>query len=214
MGTRKGALMPSSDTVKIRVIGHGGHGAVPHIAVDPIVTASSIVMALQTVVSRNIDPAQTAVVTVGSFRGGHASNIIPAEVELILTVRCFSSQVRDKLQERIESIVKKQAESFGARAEIDYTRLYPVLINHDKETDYAVEVAQDLYGTERVNGCVDRAAGSEDFSFMLEERPGAYLFIGNGDSAPLHNPHYDFNDDVIAYGAAYWGHLVEDYLKA
>lgn len=209
--TRKGPLMPSSDTVTIRIIGRGGHGASPHLAVDPILIGSSIVMALQTVVSRNVSPFDTAVVTVGSFNAGHASNIIPNSAELILTVRSFSKEIRILLQKRITEIVKLQAESYGAVAEIDYNNLYPVLINHENETQYAYEKAKDLYGSDAsIN--TERVSGSEDFAFMLEKRPGAYLFLGSGEGVELHNPHYDFNDDTILYGAAYWGYLVEKYL--
>jgi len=214
ISSRVGSFMPSSDSVKITVIGRGGHGAVPEKTVDPIVAGASIIMALQTVVSRNVPPLETAVVTVGSFHAGHAQNVISDRAEMLLTVRCFSNEVRDLLQNRIETIATSQAESFGARVEIDYKRIYPPLVNHEKETLFATQVAQDFFGAENVDANSARASGSEDFAFMLEECPGCYLTIGNGDSAPLHNAAYDFNDENIPLGAAFWAALTQKYLNA
>ncbi|EJF91020.1 M20 aminoacylase family protein [Bartonella tamiae] len=213
VGSRKGAFMPSSDTVRIQINGKGGHGAVPEKAIDPIAAGAAIITALQTIVSRNVPPLETAVVTVGSFRSGFTSNVIPDSAEMLLTVRCFNAQIRDLLQERIETLVKAQAESFGATADIHYRRMYPCLVNHDDETDFALNVAKEIFGEEKVNTNMVKASGSEDFAYMLEKLPGSYLMIGNGESAPLHNPKYDFNDDLIPLGGCYWSSLAENYLR-
>ncbi|MHC5306179.1 M20 aminoacylase family protein [Bartonella sp. LJL80] len=213
VAVRTGAFMPSSDTVKIRINGKGGHGAVPEKAIDPIAAGAAIITALQTIVSRNVPPLETAVVTVGSFQAGFAANVIPDSAEMLLTVRCFSADVRDLLQSRIEKLVKAQAESFGATAEIDYQRMYPPLVNHAAETDFAVAVAEKAFGADQVDANMVKASGSEDFAFMLEARPGSYLMIGNGESAPLHNPHYNFNDELIPLGGCYWSSLAETFLR-
>ena len=208
-----GAFMPSSDTVKIKVIGKGGHGAVPDKAIDPIAASAAIISSLQTIVSRNVPPLETAVVTVGSFHAGIAANVIPDSAEMLLTVRCFNPDVRDLLQSRIENLAKLQAESFGATAEVDYQRSYPVLVNHEAETAFAVEVARKIFGRDHVDDNMAKPSGSEDFAFMLEKVPGSYVVIGNGDSAPLHSPNYNFNDELLPLGGCYWVSLAETYLK-
>lgn len=213
VGVRIGAFMQSCDTVYIRINGRGGHGAVPEKTVDPIATGAAIITALQTVVSRNVAPIESAVVTVGCFQGGFTSNVIPDSADMILTVRSFTQEVRDLLQKRIETLVRAQAESFGATVDIDYQRLYPALVNHENETNFAVEVAEKIFGTSSVNANAPKASGSEDFAYMLEECPGSYLMIGNGKSAPLHNPHYDFNDELIPIGGCYWACLTKAYLS-
>jgi len=214
---RDGAAMASSDYVTIRVHGTGGHGAMPHRAADPLVAASSIVMALQTIVSRNVDPLDTAVVTVGAFHAGQANNVIPALATLELSVRSLNPEVRRLLEQRIKALVAAQAESFGVSADIDWRPGYCVLVNSKAETDFARQVALDLVGSERVTLQGPALTGSEDFAFMLEKIPGSYLLIGNGDgdsagACMVHNPGYDFNDDNIATGAAYWVALVERFL--
>lgn len=214
---RDGAAMASSDYVTIRVHGTGGHGAMPHRAADPLVAAASIVMALQTVVARNVDPLHTAVVTVGAMHAGQANNVIPALATLELSVRALDPQVRRLLEQRIKSLVAAQAESFGVRAEVDWRAGYCVLVNAVPETNFARQVALDLVGPERVTLHGPAVTGSEDFAFMLEKIPGSYLLIGNGDqdsagACMVHNPGYDFNDDNIATGAAFWLALVERYL--
>ncbi len=214
---RDGAAMASSDYVTIRVHGTGGHGAMPHRAADPLVAASSIVMALQTIVSRNVDPLDTAVVTVGALHAGQANNVIPALATLELSVRSLNPEVRLLLEQRIKALVAAQAESFGVTADIDWRPGYCVLLNSKVETDFARQVALDLVGSERVTLQGPALTGSEDFAFMLEKIPGSYLLIGNGDSdsagaCMVHNPGYDFNDDNIATGAAYWVALVERFL--
>lgn len=214
---RDGAAMASSDYVTIRIHGTGGHGAMPHRAADPLVAASSIVMALQTIVSRNVDPLHTAVVTVGALHAGQANNVIPALATLELSVRALDPQVRQLLEQRIKALVTAQAESFGVRADVAWRQGYCVLLNHTAQTEFARQVALDLVGPERVTLNGPPITGSEDFAFMLEKVPGSYLLIGNGDgdsagACMVHNPAYDFNDENIATGASYWVALVQAYL--
>lgn len=212
---RKGNFMAAGDRVYIKIVGKGGHAARPHLANDPIVAASSIVMALQTVVSRNIDPSQSAVVTVGKFAGGSAPNVIPGEVELSISVRSFDPEVRQLLKERITTLVNAQAESYGATAVIDYMEGYPVVHNTDAETELAIQVAKELVGADRVTQQMAPLMGSEDFAYMLQERPGAFLRIGNGPTdggKTLHSATYDFNDENLVVGSAFWARLVERYL--
>ena len=208
----KGPMMASVDTAYITIRGKGGHGARPETTIDPIVAASSIVMALQTIVSRNVPPLEAALITVGMFKGGSVSNVIPEEVKMELTIRAFSAKVRDLLQERICKLVKSQAESYGAKAIINYERGYPVTVNDAGSIDFALEVAKQVVGDKNVVENAEPLTPSEDFSYMLEKVPGAYIIMGNGDSAGLHTPHYNFNDDGIAVGATLWGALVEKYL--
>ena len=215
---RDGAAMASSDYVTIRIHGTGGHGAMPHRAADPLVAASSIVMALQTIVARNVDPLHTAVVTVGAMHAGQANNVIPALATLELSVRALDADVRRLLEQRIKALVAAQAESFGVTAEVDWRPGYCVLVNTVEETNFARNVALNLVGPEYVTLHGPALTGSEDFAFMLEKIPGSYLLIGNGDgdsagACMVHNPGYDFNDDNIATGAAYWVALVERYLS-
>ena len=212
---RDGPAMASSDDVTITVTGTGGHGAMPHLAADPVVAAASIVMALQTVVSRNIDPQQTAIVTVGALNAGRANNVIPPMATLELSVRSLDAGVRDLLQQRITALVQAQATSFGVSARVDYKRDYPVLVNSVAETDFARQVGLELLGAEGVTLQGPAMTGSEDFAVMLEHCPGSYLLIGNGDGeggCMVHNPGYDFNDDNVAVGAAYWCLLTQRFL--
>ena len=215
---RSGSAMASSDYVTIRVNGTGGHGGMPHRAADSLVAAASIVMALQTVVSRNVDPLHTAVVTVGSIQAGKANNVIPALATLELSVRALDPGVRKLLEQRIKAIATSQAESFGCTAEVDWKEGYCVLVNSESETNFARQVALDLVGAERVVLNGPPLTGSEDFAFMLEKVPGSYLLIGNGDgdaagACMVHNPGYDFNDDNIANGSDYWIHLTKEFFK-
>jgi len=219
MAMREGAMMASSDYASIVLKGVGGHGAVPHKAVDPVVAAASIVMALQTIVSRNIDPLQPAVVTVGALNAGQANNVIPATARLELTVRSLDRNVRATLEERIRDLVAFQARSFGVQAEIEWRRGYSVLVNTAAETQFAREVALELLGPDRVDPQSEPLTGSEDFAFMLERVPGSYVLIGNDGGAAeagapcmVHNPGYDFNDGNIAVGSAYWVLLAERFL--
>jgi hippurate hydrolase len=216
---RSGSAMASSDYVTIRVHGTGGHGGMPHRATDTLVAAASIVMALQTVVSRNVDPLHTAVVTVGSIHAGKANNVIPALATLELSVRALDPGVRKLLEQRIKAIATSQAESFGVSAEVDWKEGYCVLVNTENETNFARQVAMDLAGADRVVLNGPPLTGSEDFAFMLEKVPGSYLLIGNGDgdsagACMVHNPGYDFNDDNIATGSDYWVHLTKEFFKS
>jgi len=214
---RQGAMMASSDKVYITLHGHGGHGALPHEAADPVVAAAGLVMALQTVVARNVDPRQTAVVTVGVLQAGRANNVIPDRAHLELSVRALDPDVRNLLQQRITAITHAQAQSFGVKAEIDYRRGYAVLVNDAEQTEFARRVGTELVGGERVVAQGPAITGSEDFAYMLEKRPGSYLLIGNGagdqaGACMVHNPGYDFNDANVAIGAAYWTLLARRFL--
>jgi hippurate hydrolase len=214
---REGPMMASSDYVTITLHGSGGHGAMPHRAADPVVAAASIVMALQTVVSRNVDPLQAAVVTVGALQAGQANNVIPQQARMELSVRALDRDVRRLLQERICALVAAQAESFGVRAEVDYRSGYAVLVNDLAQTAFAREVALELLGPDRVTLQGEPLTGSEDFAFMLERVPGSYVLIGNGDGSGegacmVHNPGYDFNDANIPIGAAFWVKLAQRFL--
>ena len=216
---RDGAMMASAETVTITLEGRGGHGAVPHRAADPVVAGAAIVMALQSIVARNVDPQQMAVITVGAFNAGSTDNVIPQRATLKLSVRALDREVRDLLEQRITELVHAQAQSFGVQATIDYRRLYPVLVNHTRETDIAREVAEELVGAQGMTRQGKALSGSEDFAFFLEEVPGCYLLIGNGDdtgdghgACMVHNPGYDFNDRNVVVGSAFWSLLVERYL--
>jgi hippurate hydrolase len=238
---RAGAAMASSDYATITLTGVGGHGAMPHRTADPIVAAASIVMALQSIVSRNIDPLHAAVVTVGALHAGRANNVIPAGATLELSVRALDREVRATIERRVKALVAGQAESFGVQAQIDWKPGYAVLVNTAAETAFARKVALELLGAERVTLQGPPLTGSEDFAFMLERVPGSYLLIGNGDGKGLasedaadnpgapdsalavnsracacmvHNPGYDFNDRNVAIGGAYWVLLAERFLSA
>lgn len=218
---REGPMMASSDYVTITLDGQGGHGAMPHQAADPVVAGSAIVLGLQSIVARNVDPQETAVITVGAFNAGVANNVIPQTAILRLSVRALNPQVRSLLEKRITELAQAQAQSYGVRAQVDYQRGYPVLVNHRLETDFAREVAEELVGSASVTRQGMALTGSEDFAFFLEQVPGCYLLIGNGDgdsgghgACMVHNPGYDFNDDNVATGAAFWSLLVARYLPA
>ncbi len=210
--SRPGALMAAGDRVFITVKGVGGHAARPHHTNDPVVAAAAIVMALQTIVSRNVDPQESAVVSVGKLQAGNALNVIPDTADIGISVRSFSPAVRALLKERIMTIVESTAASYGASATINYIEGYPVLINDERQTRMALDVAAELVGEERVNRSAERQLGSEDFGYMLQVCPGALIRLGNGaakDGARLHNPKYDFNDENLIVGATFWERLVE-----
>jgi len=208
-----GPFMSASDGARITIHGRGGHAARPHMTVDPVFVAGSLVVALQSVVSRNVDPRQTAIVTVGALHAGSAANVIPDTATMALSIRSFDPGVRDLLEQRIRALVTAHAEGYGARAEIEYERGYPVVVNSAAETDFARRVAEELVGTERVIHPFPPVTGSEDFAYYLQHRPGCFFRLGNGeDGAMLHNPRYDFNDEILTVGAAFWTRLVERYL--
>ncbi|WP_206241431.1 M20 aminoacylase family protein [Novosphingobium terrae] len=207
-----GPAMASVDWFGISIKGKGGHGAAPQETVDPVLVAAHLVTALQSIVARNVAPLDSAVVTVGSIHGGDAANVIPDAVELKLTARSFRPEVREALQQRIQHLAHSIAESFGATAQVELRRGFPSVINHKAETDFARAVARDLLGEEGIIADFQPRTASEDFSFMLQERPGAFLFVGTGEGEPLHSPRYRFNDDVIAPAAALWARLAESWL--
>ena len=203
---RPGPFLAAGDRVFIAITGVGGHAARPHLAIDLLVAAAAVVMALQTVVSRNVDPGESAVVTVGRLRSGDALNVIPAEAEIGISVRSFSAGVRTLLRERITALVKATAQGYGAKAEIRYIEGYPVLENDAAAVALAGEVASELVGTDRVEHNFPRMMGSEDFACMLQACPGALVRTGNGPSEGgrgLHNPRYDFHDGNLTVGCGF-----------
>ena len=218
---REGATMASSENITITLQGQGGHGAMPHVAIDPVVAGAAIVMGLQTIVARNVPPLHMAVITVGAFQAGEANNVIPQTATLKLSVRSLDREVRQLLNRRIRELVEAQAHSYGCQATVDFQGGYPVLVNTQPETEFARQVALELLGADQVVLQTAPLTGSEDFAFMLEQVPGSYLFIGNGDAASgghgacmVHNPNYDFDDGNIAIGSAYWVRLTERFLSA
>ena len=215
---RSGPTMASSDYATVTLHGQGGHGAMPHKATDVVVAAASIVMALQTVVSRHVDPLQPAVVTVGAVHAGQANNVIPATARLEISLRALDPAVRLSMAQRLKDLIRQQAESFGVRADMDWRPGYAVLVNDPAQTARALAVAHKHFAPAQVNPHGAMLTGSEDFAFMLERVPGCYLFIGNGTgqepgACMVHNPAYDFNDDNIGPGATYWVALVHELLS-
>jgi hippurate hydrolase len=200
---RPGAMMAAIDAATLTVRGAGGHGARPEDTIDPVVAASSIVMALQTMISRNVPPQEAGVVTVGAFHAGSACNIIPDEAVLEISLRATDPAVREMLCRRLETIAHAQAASYGAEARIDWQVGYPVTINDPAATELAASVVRDTFGPDAFAPLDKPMMGSEDFAFMLEKVPGAYLFLGNGDSAGLHTSRYDFNDGLLERGPAF-----------
>ncbi|WP_440411589.1 M20 aminoacylase family protein [Neorhizobium petrolearium] len=208
--TASGPIGASADGFRIRIEGKGAHGASPHASIDPLVAGANIVLAPQTIVSRNIDPMKCAVVTVGALNGGKAGNVIPQFAELTGTTRTFDPSLRGLIETRVITIAEKVAEAYEAKASIRYRRMYPPTVNHVRETLFAINVATALVGEAHVDGELTPLMGSEDFAFMLEEAPGNIMLIGNGETASVHDPRYDFNDAAIPYGVAYFRSLIED----
>lgn len=214
---KTGALMASSDTIHVEISGVGGHGAIPQGTVDATLVGAHIVVALQSLVARNVSPFEQAVVTVGAFHAGDAPNVINGKALLKLSVRALNPDVSALLTQRIHDIITAQAQSFGATVDITYINRCPVLMNGPEATDFGIAVAQALVGEDKVHANAAPIMASEDFAFMLEANPnGGYLFLGNGDgpgTCMIHNPGYDFNDEVIVPAAAYWASLTETFLK-
>ena len=209
---RPGPFFAAADTFEITVRGRGGHAAKPQIAVDPTLAASHVVVALQSIVARNVDPVEQAVVSVTSFEtSSKAHNVIPSSVTLRGTVRTLDAGVRDLAERRLGEIARLTAEAMGAVAEVNFERGYPVMENAEEQTEFAAEVARAVAGD-----CADSplVMGGEDFAFMLQARPGAYILVGNGDSAPVHNPAYDFDDEAIPAGCSWWAGVVERRMPA
>nr|WP_321457280.1 M20 aminoacylase family protein [uncultured Cohaesibacter sp.] len=210
---REGPLMAASDTVFITIKGKGGHASRPHLCIDPIVCASSIVMALQTIVSRSVDSTQTAVVTVGTINGGTAANVIAQSASMELSVRSFSAEVRELLKARIKTVVETQCATWGATPTIEFDSGHPVVDNAPAETAFAKKIVEEMIGEGQVQQC-HLIPGSEDFSHYQEHKAGCFIRLGNGeDSAMLHNPAFDFNDNSLTTGAAMWARLAERYLS-
>lgn len=206
---RVGGLMAASDEFNIVIEGQGGHAAWPHNTVDPVMIAAQLITALHTIVSREIDPIRSAVLSVTMMQGGEAFNIIPQKVKLTGTVRSLNDEVRDLMEERLKAVTKGIVETFGGTAEVNYRRGYPVVENTPDETAYAAAIAATVVGEDRVDANVDPKMGGEDFSYMLQARPGAYVFLGNGPSSELHSDTYDFNDAIIPVGVSFFVKLVE-----
>ncbi len=207
--TTPGALMASVDTAFVYVTGKGGHGATPHETVDPVVALVAMVQAVNTIIPRNVYALDEAVISVTQIHAGTASNIIPEEAMFCATIRCFKPEVRALLKKRFHEIVEGTAAAFNCTARVDYDWGYPATINHAAEAEFAARVAEEISGAGAVDGHANREMGSEDFSYMLEARPGAYLFMGIGPGAGLHHPAYDFNDEAAPIGASFFARLVE-----
>jgi amidohydrolase len=209
---RPGPLMASADRVTIEIEGRGGHAARPHFSIDTVLVGAQIINQIQSIVARNVDPLEAAVISICVFQAGSTDNVIPQTALLRGTARSLTPEVRDLLEKRLYEVVEGTAKLYGATAKLTYKRDYPVTRNHQRQADFAASVAAQVVGQERVDDHVAPVMGAEDFSFMLEARPGAFIFVGNGDSAGLHHPRYDFNDEVIPIGTSYWVKLVETAL--
>jgi hippurate hydrolase len=209
---RPGPMMASTDTIAINLEGKGGHAAWPHATVDTVLVGAQMVNQLQSIVARNVDPQQAAVISICIFQAGHTDNVIPQHAQLRGTARSLSPKVRDLLQKRVREVVEGTAQLYGAKAELTYTPGYPVLVNEEGRTALAAAVAGEVAGNGKVTRDCQPNMGAEDFAFMLQERPGAFIYLGNGDSAGLHHPAYDFNDEAIPVGTSYWVRLAETAL--
>jgi amidohydrolase len=210
---RTGPIMASTDSIDIKITGHGGHAARPHKCIDSVIVGTQLITALQQIVSRNVDPLESAVVSICEFHAGNARNVIPHTAELRGTVRTLTPEVRVLVEKRVREIVAGVAQMTGARIDLVYERGYPVTVNHAPQTALAARIARDVAGEANVHEMAPMM-GAEDFAYMLQARPGAFIFCGNGDSAGLHHPAYNFNDDAIVYGTSYWIKLVENTLAA
>jgi amidohydrolase len=223
-GVTAGPMMASSNEFEVVVRGKGAHAAQPHKGIDPIMVALQIAQSWQTIVTRNKNPLDAAVLSITQIHAGSATNVIPDEATLIGTVRTFHTAVLDLIEQRMRTIAQHTAGAFEAQLDFRFTRNYPPLINHAKETAFAIDVMKSIVGDDHVDAQVEPTMGAEDFAFMLQEKPGCYVFIGNGEGTHrdaghglgpcnLHNPSYDFNDDLLPIGATYWVRLAESWLK-
>ena len=210
---RPGPIMAATDAVDIRIEGHGGHAAKPHKCIDSVMVGAQLIVALQQIVARNVDPLESAVISVCEFHAGNACNVIPQTAELHGTVRTLTPQVRDLIEKRVREVVAGVAQITGAKIDLNYERGYPVTVNHAAQTEHATNVARQVAGEANVHH-TQPLMGGEDFAYMLQARPGAFIFCGNGDSAGLHHPAYNFNDEAIVHGTSYWIKLVENTLAA
>ena len=210
---RPGPIMAGGDAVAIRIEGRGGHAARPHKCIDSVLVGAQLINALQSIVSRSVDPLESAVISICEFHAGNARNVIPHTAELTGTVRTLNADVRKLVEKRVREVVAGVAQITGAKIDLTYNRGYPVTVNHVPQTDVAVRAAREIAGDANVEEMPPLMAG-EDFAFMLEQRPGALIFCGNGDSAGLHHPEYNFNDEALVFGTSYWIKLVENTLAA
>jgi amidohydrolase len=210
---RPGPIMAATDSIDIKIEGLGGHAARPHKCIDSVLVGSQLITALQTIVSRTVDPLESAVISICEFHAGNARNVIPQTAELRGTVRTLTAETRELVEKRVREVVAGIAQITGAKIDLVYERGYPVTMNHAAQTEFAMQVAKEIAGEQNVHESPPMM-GAEDFSYMLEARPGAFIFCGNGDSAGLHHPAYNFNDEAIVYGTSYWIKLVENTLAA
>ncbi|MGJ4954326.1 M20 aminoacylase family protein [Bradyrhizobium sp. HKCCYLRH2015] len=210
---RQGALMASTDAIDITIEGHGGHAAKPHNCIDSLLVGAQLVTALQQIVSRSVDPLEAAVLSICEFHAGNARNVIPQSAVLRGTVRTLTPKVRELMEKRVREVVTGVAQMTGARIDLNYARGYPVVINHAEQTEIAIRAAKEVAGDANVHE-MPPMMGGEDFAYMLEARPGAFIFVGNGDSAGLHHPAYNFNDEAIVYGTSFFIKVVENTLVA
>ncbi len=213
-GIRTGPILAAADDVQIEIHARGGHAAKPHNTVDPIVVASAIVQGLQSIVSRTVDPLDAAVVSITMIQIGNTHNVIADYGKLIGTARTLRAEVRDHVERQMKTLATNIAAAYGATATVTYNRHYPVTRNHADQTRFAAKVASKVAGAERVDTDIAPVMGGEDFSFMLESRPGAFIFMGNGNTSGLHSPTYDFADEAIPIGCSYWAALVEEAMPA
>ena len=209
---RPGPTMAATDHINLPIEGVGGHAARPHKSIDSVLVGAQLITALQSIVARSVDPLDAAVISICEFHAGNARNVIPQTATLAGTARSLTGEVRDLIERRLREVVAGVAQVTGAKITLRYERSYPVLVNHEAETGIAARVAAEVAGEANVSLDIPPVMGAEDFAYMVEARPGAFIFIGNGDSAGLHHPAYDFNDDAIVYGASYWIRLVETQL--
>ncbi|AWM88585.1 M20 aminoacylase family protein [Microvirga sp. 17 mud 1-3] len=211
---RPGPIMAAADRFSVTIEGKGAHAARPHDGIDTILVASHVVTALQSIASRNVDPLESVVVSVCAIKAGETFNVIPQTAELLGTVRTLSPAVQDLAESRIRALVDSVCAAFGAKATVTYWRGYPVTVNDTEKTSFVVDVAKQVAGDGAVDNAVAPMMGSEDFSFMLNERPGAYIFVGNGNTAGLHHPAYNFDDEAAPYGVSLWAKIVESGMPA
>ena len=213
---KPGPIMAAFDIFNVKIIGKGGHAAMPQTTIDPIIVGTKIIDAYQSIVSRYIDPQDPVVLSVTQFHAGDAYNVIPNEVEIKGCTRCFSPKVQKQLEDQMKQITKSICDAYGATYEFEFEHRYPATINSEEEAEIAGRVAQTLVGEDRVNLSPQAAMGSEDFAYMLQEKPGSYIWIGNGDgegTCMIHNPGYDFNDEILPIGATYWVKMAEEILS-
>lgn len=223
-GVTSGPMMASSNEFEVTIKGKGAHAAQPHKGIDPVMIAVQIAQSWQTIITRNKNPLDAGVLSITQIHGGSATNIIPDEAAMVGTVRTFTTEVLDLIEQRMRTIAEHTAAAFDAQVDFQFKRNYPPLINHAEETAFAVEIMQSVVGAEHVDTQVEPTMGAEDFAFMLQKKPGCYVFIGNGNGehrhsghglgpCNLHNPSYDFNDELLPIGATFWVRLAESYLR-